>query len=558
LRNYERQEDKMIIATFLRDKLFTIMKDIQEYGVQNAQHIKRPYLFTGSWMEGVGNLEDLYEKISSVTPLEATIRIFNIFFPYDKPYPEPKDGEPIKSSFYGDVWNFEGAISKENLGDIGRARETEEIKRLNQALEVANQRVEEKEDEAARLGKEVEILKRQMEEMNSKVAKAKQSDKAVLDIKKEMTAKTDEITRLKADLREKKLKIDELNLELETFQNNQADEDLQEKLDQAMNRISDLEQEVSTVREKEKSIRFKSGQMFLAALDSRGSKGGQKREVDLNLRDDRAIVKLYRALKDNPPSLEDRLKEFDRDGDGKLNRAEFIKVFEKLKLARKDILSLLRVCGFNGDKELVGIQEFIKILQDRPKIREKWEEELFFKLLDHFKENDIDIDNAFKLMDVSGDGVLNMSELQEGLAKFNIRITDKDAYALFDIFDESDDGNIQLEEFRAVLKEYEQIQQEQIGAAKPRVVEETKGPKGDLVPTDDATFMHGELKVQIPSSKGIDPSISELFLKFYLLGATLPKIIKTVKLAANAEGTVVWNIAIKIPIILILRVIEII
>ena len=470
LRNFEenKPEDKMVIATFLRDKLYTIMKDLQEYGVQNAQHIKRPYLFTGSWMEGVSNLEDLYEKLSAITPLEASIRMFNIFYPYDKSYPEPKGEEPIKSSFYGDVWNFEGAIFKDNTNvSENKVRDNEEIKKFSLALDIANKKLEDKEDEVVKLNKENEILKRQMDEFNSRLAKAKQSEKTVSDIKKQLNAKDAELIELNGKIRELNQQIIEQNIELEALQGAQVDEGVQEELDKALDRIAELERETSLIREKEKAIRFKSGQAFLAALDAKQGKGVPSREIDLNLRDDRAIVKMYRALKDNPPTLEERLKLQDKDADGKLNKAEFTKFLEGLKLSPKDILSLLRVAGFYGGKELVEITEFIKILKERPKMREKWEEALFFKILDHFNENGIDIDNAFQIMDISGDGNLSMGELQEGLAKFNIKITEKDLYALFDIFDESDDGMIQLEEFRTVLHEYEQLQSNQIDAEKP-------------------------------------------------------------------------------------------
>lgn len=37
-----------------------MMKKIQDEGVKAYQHIKKPYIYTGSWMEGVQSLGDLY------------------------------------------------------------------------------------------------------------------------------------------------------------------------------------------------------------------------------------------------------------------------------------------------------------------------------------------------------------------------------------------------------------------------------------------------------------------------------------------------------------------
>jgi hypothetical protein len=45
--------------------------------------VRRPYLFTGSWFEGINNINDLYEKIKGVSPTEALIRSFNIVCPYE-------------------------------------------------------------------------------------------------------------------------------------------------------------------------------------------------------------------------------------------------------------------------------------------------------------------------------------------------------------------------------------------------------------------------------------------------------------------------------------------
>lgn len=465
--------DRMIIASFLRDKLQTIMKDIQEYGVQNAQHIKRPYIFTGSWMEGVSNVEDFSDKVSSITPLEASIRIFNIFFPYDKPYPEPKGGEPIMSSFYGDVWNFEANIPKGEGSEYqaSKIRNTEEVQRLNQLVDITNQKLEDKDAELARIKKEYQALKLKADDVMSKEAKGKQAEIEVRDLKKKLDRKDDELINLKAEIDKLNRLVQEQEIKIDSLEGQQADETTQIELEKAQDRVAELEKELNTAKEREKVSRYKAGQTFLSALSMKGLKGAAPaKETELNFRDDRAILKMYRALKNNAPTLEVRLKEQDRDADGKLNKTEFSKAFEKLKLNPKDILSLLRVAGFYDGKELVGIQEFIKILEERPKLREKWEEDLFFKLVEHFWENEVDIENAFKLMDTSGDGVLNMVEIQEGLAKFDIKLTDKDAFALFDIFDVNDDGAIALDEFVNILKGYEQLRQNQIGAPKQQLV----------------------------------------------------------------------------------------
>lgn len=60
------------------------MKRIQQNGVKMGLHHRRPYLFTGSWFEGVNNINDLHQKIQEISGTEALIRAFNIVCPYEE------------------------------------------------------------------------------------------------------------------------------------------------------------------------------------------------------------------------------------------------------------------------------------------------------------------------------------------------------------------------------------------------------------------------------------------------------------------------------------------
>ena len=60
------------------------MKKLQSEGIKNWHHLRKPYIYTGSWMEGIKNLEELYDLIKDIPPSEAIIRAFNILCPYDE------------------------------------------------------------------------------------------------------------------------------------------------------------------------------------------------------------------------------------------------------------------------------------------------------------------------------------------------------------------------------------------------------------------------------------------------------------------------------------------
>jgi len=40
-------------------KVVEYLKRVQAYGVETFEHVKKPQLFTGSWMEYVRNMDDL-------------------------------------------------------------------------------------------------------------------------------------------------------------------------------------------------------------------------------------------------------------------------------------------------------------------------------------------------------------------------------------------------------------------------------------------------------------------------------------------------------------------
>ncbi len=84
-----------------QERLLSFLKRVQEFGVSSYQHVKKPYLFTGSWMEYVRNMDDLMLQINGAKPNEAVMKVFNIFFPYDKPLPHGRGDELSLQGFYG-------------------------------------------------------------------------------------------------------------------------------------------------------------------------------------------------------------------------------------------------------------------------------------------------------------------------------------------------------------------------------------------------------------------------------------------------------------------------
>ena len=69
--------------------------------------MRKPYLFTGSWMEYVRNQEDLNLQISGCKSFEAVMKVFNILFPYSKPLPQGNGDELGLANAYSDTIQFD-------------------------------------------------------------------------------------------------------------------------------------------------------------------------------------------------------------------------------------------------------------------------------------------------------------------------------------------------------------------------------------------------------------------------------------------------------------------
>ena len=86
---------------FLRDTFYTLMKEVQKSGITLNEHVKKPYLYTGSWMEGVLSVNDLLERVKAIeNPCEAMMRAFNLLCPYSEKLTLQNESLKTISQFY--------------------------------------------------------------------------------------------------------------------------------------------------------------------------------------------------------------------------------------------------------------------------------------------------------------------------------------------------------------------------------------------------------------------------------------------------------------------------
>lgn len=164
------------------------MKRVQEYGVKADIHFKKPFMYTGSWMENVHSIEDLMAEIEDSPSSEASLKLFNVLVPYPDPLPGFDGDEQSIQKFFGEVWEKNQARSnpdkrklaedgikhllgyetevnpdievvKEPIGGDGGGggADPEEVQNLKGLLEASEMRLEDSEKENERLKAELEV-----------------------------------------------------------------------------------------------------------------------------------------------------------------------------------------------------------------------------------------------------------------------------------------------------------------------------------------------------------------------------------------------------------------
>ncbi len=99
-----------------RNKLISFLKNIQDYGVKTQQHLVKPELYSGSWLEKVNNINELYHFFGNYTPHESALAIYNIMIPFVNPLPKSKDGEQNMNLFFNK--NKKGSLQIQSSNNI--------------------------------------------------------------------------------------------------------------------------------------------------------------------------------------------------------------------------------------------------------------------------------------------------------------------------------------------------------------------------------------------------------------------------------------------------------
>ncbi len=464
--------------------LISFLQRVQDFGVASYQHVKKPYLFSGSWMEQVRSLDDLMKIIGSASSTDSVMRVFNVLHPYKKPLPPPKGDEVAISEFYGEKAKEEAPAAGASINlrapaatevvppSPGKAPqgETAHAAALSEEFDVEKKKREDEERTAyvKRLENElrlkdarIQVLEARRSVESSSAADASNGLAQERSLREATEKRVQELT---AELQKSQGQIEELQgildktnheyLELKS----QLEAPGQADLEAARKRISDLERQLESQRQTDKALRFKAGQMFISALDEAKRKpdddtgakmhlGGGIGIENFNPEDDYALIRMLKKLEDNPPSLHQRLVNADATGTGILSLSQFTKVLNEAKIPPQDVISMMRIARvFDQGSGRLRVKDFMAHLASRAELREKWEKELFTKVLSYFRQMKLSLADAFAFFDTDKSGMIQIEEMEAGFNTMKIRLPRQDLKAIFAVMDKDNSGSISLEE----------------------------------------------------------------------------------------------------------------
>lgn len=197
-----------------------LMARVQEVGISKREHLRRPHLFNGSWMNSVQNHSDLLERAFRQVPgPEVCLRVFNLLHP---PTSLPLDSGDDRDvgAHYARLWDFKDGPSPSALkpGDEGGPSRFELLHQLaeqRQELEKMAEELKESRWRANRLQTEVETSSRGVFDAEEEARGSAQGlDAQLLRSSRQLAAKGEALRLCEARARDSELSVASLRAEL--------------------------------------------------------------------------------------------------------------------------------------------------------------------------------------------------------------------------------------------------------------------------------------------------------------------------------------------------------
>ena len=417
----EEMDEKIgnLLQNTYRKKLLELLRAIQLYGVKTMQHMTRPELYSGSWLEKVNNANDFFNFISRLSPQEAILSIYNVLYPYSDKLPKAQGDEPSLANFFN-LNNPNNFIKTEsNQKDIGDDFNIE----INRNIHSNNSEIAILKEQIKKLNKKIDESKEQAE--NEEIAKLKlevekyQSENDTL--KKQSDNLTTQISLLHENVRNYEKKQDKLQKNVDSQK---------DKLIKALNsQIGNLSIEMKIL---------KNDNLNMTQKGTFSQKNGNGKYLNpklidtqsnlksLTLEEEKNIYVFKNLCNKTNKGLYNILLDYDRDNDFYLLKQEFISVMDFIQLPFDQRDTILKVSGFDTNMKL-SINRIVSSFFDREENKIILLNQFLFNIIYKLNMMKKNVEDLYKeLENKSKNKYIKKEDLIKTLEDFMIRKEDID------------------------------------------------------------------------------------------------------------------------------------
>ncbi len=446
-----------------KGKLVNFMGEIQNYGVQTMQHLTKPELYSGSWLERIHNMDDLYKYLSKLSPQESAIAIYNVLSPYSKTLPQGNGDESNMAFFFNkgkkSLGNNFVFTSQKNLQMSIEGRPNLSIDNNNINVNSGINTFNNFENDAAQTGeneyfieqkKEINNLKEQLKALNKKFEdekNAKESEE-VLKLKVELNKYQNQNQLLKdksANLTEeiKNLTENIKVFENKAFQLQQNDSIQKDKLINDLTaQLSELNNEIQEIKVENKRGIPNYNNNVLSNFKSINPKlyPALSDKVDISLEEESNIYSFNKLCEKNG-GLDYVLNLYDQDNDMHLLKNEFISVLDYLQVPFDIRDSIIKVSGFENNMKL-SINKIYNAFNKRSENKVKKLNECLYNIIYKLSENNKTVEELYKeLNNRCKDDKISYQDFMDISCK-KFYVNKNDAKGIFENWDYNDNNDI--------------------------------------------------------------------------------------------------------------------
>ena len=438
-----------LLQNTYRKKLLELLRAIQLYGVKTMQHLTKPELYSGSWLEKINNANDFYNYINDLPPSEAVLSIYNVLYPYSDKLPKPQGEEPDLAFFFDLNSNRKDGLSN------GR-RNTRGFMNENNVNQVSNDNFIN--------NSEIEFLKDQIKKLNQKIDESRneiestEMTKLKLQIEKYQT----ENNILKQQSNNLNNQINSLSENVKNYEKNQkklqklADTKKDNLIKDLKNQLVDLNLETNNLRNDNMNLTqgfgFKKNGIYMnpKLIDT------ESPIYNLTLEEEKNVYIFIKYCNKTEKGLKNILLDYDKDNDFYLLKQEFMSVLDYVQLPFANRDTVIKVSGFDINLKL-SINHIVSAFLEREENKVIKLNQCLFNIILKFcrtKKTVQDLYNAMK--EKSNNNLINKDDLDEILKQFLIR--EEDRNCLFNNWDyKNKEGIFDIEDLNNHLKQRENI-----------------------------------------------------------------------------------------------------